>query len=110
MLGLAFILRLDETQEAEEAKAILLKRPLEVRNFPKGRDDKGRPYGDLRRSRLKNFAPAETLAMVDEHVLPFLRTGLGTQTANGTPGSGLSASTMGGTKGPGPRPIVPTFR
>lgn len=75
---LLFIRRLDEAQEAEEAKAILLgKGKKAVRIFPEGKDDKGRPYEDLRWTRFKNFAPAEMYAVVGEHVFPFLRTGLG---------------------------------
>ena len=47
---------------------------MERRIFPKGNDDKGRPYADLRWSRFKNFEPREMMEVVDEHVFPFLRT------------------------------------
>jgi len=67
---LLFIRRLDEAQTLEEQKAALLKRPLERRVFPEGRDE-------LRWSRFKNTAPAEMHATVAEQVFPFLRSGLG---------------------------------
>ena len=44
------------------------------RIFPKGSDDRGRAYDDLRWSRFKDFAPAEMFTVVGEHVFPFLRT------------------------------------
>jgi type I restriction enzyme M protein len=42
--------------------------------FPPGKDAKGRPYAELRWSRLKHLAPAEMFTVVGEHVFPFLRT------------------------------------
>ena len=46
------------------------------RVFPEGSDgigkDGGRPYEDLRWSRLRHFAPAEMYTVVGEHVFPFL--------------------------------------
>ena len=75
---LLFIKRLDDLHTLEEAKATRLKRPMERRVFPEGRDGigkgKGRDYADLRWSRFKHFAPADMLAVVGEHVFPFLRT------------------------------------
>ncbi|MBX3620013.1 MAG: SAM-dependent DNA methyltransferase [Rhizobacter sp.] len=74
---LLFIRRLDDAQTLEEHKAaVLKKKKIERRIFPEGRDEKGRPYDDLRWSRFKNFAPAEMHTVVGEHVFPFLRTGL----------------------------------
>jgi type I restriction enzyme M protein len=71
---LLFIRRLDELQTVEERKAATLKIPMERRIFPKGKDERGRSYNDLRWSRLKSFEPREMFNVVDEHVFPFLRT------------------------------------
>jgi type I restriction enzyme M protein len=71
---LLFIKRLDELQTVEEKKATTLGIPLERRIFPKGKDERGRPYADLRWSRFKQFEPREMFKVVDEHVFPFLRT------------------------------------
>jgi type I restriction enzyme M protein len=73
---LLFIKRLDELQTLEERKAAVLKKPLERRIFPEGRDragPDGRPYQDLRWSRFKSFEPRDMFTVVDEHVFPFLR-------------------------------------
>ena len=48
---LLFIKRLDELQTVEERKASTLRIPVERRIFPEGKDEKGRPYTDLRWSR-----------------------------------------------------------
>jgi type I restriction enzyme M protein len=71
---LLFLRRLDDLHTLEENKATQLKKPMERRVFPKGKDPKGRPYEDLRWSRLKNFAPSEMFTVVGEHAFPFLRT------------------------------------
>ena len=71
---LLFIKRLDELHTVEEKKASQLKIPMERRIFPKGKDDKGRSYEDLRWSRFKSFEPREMFKVVDDHVFPFLRT------------------------------------
>lgn len=71
---LLFIKRLDELQTVEEKKATTLKIALERRIFPKGKDERGRPYADLRWSRFKQFEAREMFKVVDEHVFPFLRT------------------------------------
>jgi type I restriction enzyme M protein len=75
---LLFLRRLDDLHTLEENKSARLKKPMERRVFPEGKDgigkDGGRPYEDLRWSRFKNFAPAEMFAVVSEHVFPFLRT------------------------------------
>jgi type I restriction enzyme M protein len=71
---LLFLRRLDDMQVLEENKATRLKRPVEHRIFPEGKDDLGRPYEDLRWSRFRNFAPDEMFTVVDRHVFPFLRT------------------------------------
>jgi type I restriction enzyme M protein len=70
---LLFIRRLDDAHTLEESKANVLKQPMEKRIFPEGKDPKGRNYDDLRWSRFKNFAPAEMMEVVGEHVFPFMR-------------------------------------
>jgi type I restriction enzyme M protein len=73
---LLFIKRLDDLHTLEENKATRLKKPIERRIFPAGKDDhprNPRPYEDLRWSRFKNFAPADMFTVVSEHVFPFLR-------------------------------------
>lgn len=71
---LLFIRRLDDAHTLEESKATLLKRPMEKRIFPEGKDAKGRDFNDLRWSRFKNFAGSEMYTVVGEHVFPFIRT------------------------------------
>jgi type I restriction enzyme M protein len=71
---LLFIKRLDELQTLEEHKAQTLDRPLERTIFPKGKDDRGTPYRDMRWSHFKALEPREMYKLVDEHVFPFLRT------------------------------------
>lgn len=73
---LLFIRRLDDAQKLEEARATLLKVPMERRIFPNGKDEKGRPFEDFRWSRFTGFSSAEMYTVVSEHVFPFLRTGL----------------------------------
>lgn len=71
---LLFIKRLDDLHTLEESKAARLKKPMERRVFPTGKDPKKRLYEDFRWSRFKNFAPADMYVLVGEHVFPFLRT------------------------------------
>ena len=71
---LLFLRRLDDLHTLEENKAARLKKPIENRRFPEGKDPGGRPYDQLRWSRLNSFAPGEMFAVVDKHVFPFLRT------------------------------------
>src|SRR5213080_2854310 len=71
---LLFLRRLDDLHTLEENKSARLKKPIERRIFPEGKDAKGRPYKDLRWSRFKHLAPAEMYTVVGEHVFPFLRT------------------------------------
>lgn len=73
MTYLLFIKRLDDLHTLEELKSERLKKPMERRIFPEGKDDKGRSYEDMRWSRFKNFDPGEMMTVVDEHVFPFLR-------------------------------------
>jgi type I restriction enzyme M protein len=78
---LLFLRRLDDLQTLEENKAARLKKSIERRIFPDGKDGigrgGGRAYDALRWSRFKDFAPAEMYEVVSEHVFPFLRTGVG---------------------------------
>ncbi len=71
---LLFLRRLDDLHTLEENKSNRLKKPMERRIFPNGKDARGRPYEDLRWSRFKHLAPAEMYTVVGEHVFPFLRT------------------------------------
>jgi type I restriction enzyme M protein len=71
---LLFIKRLDELHTVEERKATQLKIEMERRIFPKGEDERGRSYEDLRRSRFKSFESREMFTVIDEQVFPFLRT------------------------------------
>jgi type I restriction enzyme M protein len=71
---LLFLRRLDDLHTLEENKSARLKKPIERRVFPSGKDPKKRPYDDLRWSRFKHFAAAEMFKVVGEHVFPFLRT------------------------------------
>jgi type I restriction enzyme M protein len=80
---LLFIRRLDDLHTLEENKANRLKKPIERRIFPKGKDAKGLPYERYRWSRFKNFAPAEMFAVVSDHVFPYLRSDLARQLGNG---------------------------
>jgi type I restriction enzyme M protein len=75
---LLFLRRLDDLHTLEENKSARLKRPIERRVFPEGKDGRGkgggRSYDDFRWSRFKHLAPAEMYTVVGEHVFPFLRT------------------------------------
>src|SRR5438552_6851255 len=71
---LLFLKRLDDLHTLEENKAARLKQPIERRIFPDGKDDRKRPYDDLRWYRFKHFEAKEMFAVVSDHVFPFLRT------------------------------------
>lgn len=71
---LIFLRRLDEQQTLEELKAQRLKKPIERRIFPEGKDPKKMPYEQLRWSKFKNLEAREMYTTVSEHVFPFLRT------------------------------------
>ncbi len=73
---LLFLRRLDELQTLAEAKAAATKKPVERPIFPDGKDQRGRPYQDLRWSRFRHFEPKEMYEVMGDHVFPFLR-GLG---------------------------------
>jgi type I restriction enzyme M protein len=71
---LLFLRRLDDMHTLEERRSATLKRPMEHRIFPEGKDPKKRLYADLRWSRFKNFEAREMFTVVSDHVFPFLRT------------------------------------
>lgn len=71
---LLFLRRLDELQTAEENKANRLKRPMERKIFPDGKDDKGVDYDAYRWSRFKHFEARQLFDTIAEHVFPWLRT------------------------------------
>src|ERR1700731_2577851 len=74
---LLFMRGLDDAHTLEENKANRLKKPMERRIFPTGKDKIGKnggiAYEDMRWSRLKNRDPATMFEIVSEHVFPFLR-------------------------------------
>ena len=70
---LLFLRRLDDLHILEENKSARLKKPIERRVIPEGKDPKGRLYEDLRWSRFKHLAPGEMFTVIDEHVFPFLK-------------------------------------
>ena len=76
---LLFIRRLDDMHTLEENKANRLRKPMERRVFPEGKDDRDRAYEDYRWSRFKNLAAAEMFTVVGEHVFPYLRDDLARQ-------------------------------
>src|SRR5216684_1686119 len=71
---LLFLRRLDDLHTLEELKAQRLKKPIERRIFPEGKDPKKMPYEQLRWSKFKNLEAREMYSTVSEHVFPFLRT------------------------------------
>jgi type I restriction enzyme M protein len=71
---LLFLKRLDDLELREENKANTTGKPMERTLFPKGKDDKGRPYKELRWSWFSTKEPAEMFTVVADHVFPFLRT------------------------------------
>ncbi len=71
---LLFIKRLDDLHTLEENKAARLKKAMEKRIFPEGKDTKKRSYEDYRWSKFKNFSPADMHTVVSEHIFPFMRT------------------------------------
>ncbi len=71
---LLFLRRLDDLHKLQENKAAQLKKPIEHRVFPAGKDARKRPYEDFRWSKFKNMTPKEMYEVVGEHVFPWLRT------------------------------------
>src|SRR4051794_1350340 len=70
---LLFIKRLDDLHTLEENKSNRLKKTMERRGFPTGKDPKDRLYEDFRWSRFKHFEAKEMYSVVDDHVFPFLQ-------------------------------------
>jgi type I restriction enzyme M protein len=70
---LLFLRRLDDLQTLEELKAQRLKKPIERRIFPEGKDSRKMPYEQFRWSKFKNLEARE-MYTVSDHVFPFLRT------------------------------------
>ncbi len=71
---LLFLKRLDDLHTLEENKSTRLRKPMERRVFPEGKDSKKRKFEDFRWSRFKHFAPEDMYTVIGEHVFPFLRT------------------------------------
>jgi type I restriction enzyme M protein len=71
---LLFLRRLDDLETLEELKAQRLKKYIERRIFPEGKDPKKMPYEQLRWSKFKNLEAREMYSTVNDHVFPFLRT------------------------------------
>jgi type I restriction enzyme M protein len=71
---LLFLRRLDDLHTLEELKSTRLKRPMDRRVFPEGKDAKGCPYDHFRWSRFKHFEARKMFGVVGDHVFPFLRT------------------------------------
>jgi type I restriction enzyme M protein len=75
---LLFLRRLDDLHTLEENKSARLRRKMERRIFPEGKDgigkSGGRSYEDLRWSKFKNFSPSEMYDVLSSHAFPFLRT------------------------------------
>lgn len=66
---LVFLRRLDDLHQLEENKSTRLKKPIERRGFPEGKDAKGRSYSDLRWSHFKHCSSADMYTVVSERVL-----------------------------------------
>jgi type I restriction enzyme M protein len=70
---LLFLKRLDDLQTLEDNKSIRLKKPVERKIFPAGKDNKSCSYEDMRWSKLKNMTPEKTFSIISENVFPFMR-------------------------------------
>jgi type I restriction enzyme M protein len=70
---LLFLKRLDDLQTLEDNKSIRLKKPVERKIFPVGKDNKNCSYEDMRWSKLKNMTPEKTFSIISENVFPFMR-------------------------------------
>jgi type I restriction enzyme M protein len=65
---LLFLKRLDDLQTLEELKSQRLKKPIERRIFPEGKDLKKMPYDQFRWSKFKNLEAREMYTTVSDHV------------------------------------------
>ena len=70
---LLFIRGLDDLQTNYDRQVNRFGSATVPRVFPEGADARGRPYADMRWSKLKDRSPAEMFEIVSEHVFPFLR-------------------------------------
>ena len=70
---LLFLKRLDDLQTLEDNKSVRLKKPVERKIFPAGKDNKNCSYEDMRWSKLKNMTPEKTFSIISENVFPFMR-------------------------------------
>ncbi len=70
---LLFIRRLDDLQITRERMASRAKGTVKDPIFPPGDEAGGKPYTDLRWSRLKDMEPGAMYEIVGERVFPFLR-------------------------------------
>src|SRR5882762_9242548 len=85
---LLFMRGLDDLHTLAERRATRLKKPIERRVFPTGKDKIGKggglAYEDMRWSKLKNKDPGTMFEIVSEHVFPFLRNMAEADTAHAT--------------------------
>src|SRR5262249_56972802 len=74
---LLFIRRLDDLHTLEENKANRLKKPMERRIFPEGRDriGGGPRHQDFPRGRVKHFAPPPVVTLLPRDAFPLLPPG-----------------------------------
>src|SRR5213596_651458 len=70
---LLFLRRLDDLQTLAENRARATGEPMDRRIFPKGKDESGRKYEEMRWSNFRNLEAGEMYTLVDRHVFPFLR-------------------------------------
>ena len=70
---LLFIRRLDDEQTRALNQANLLGTPIIGNPFPLGDDEHGRPYDDLRWSRIKDMHADAAFEVVDQRVFPFIK-------------------------------------
>ncbi|RVW02284.1 type I restriction-modification enzyme R subunit C-terminal domain-containing protein [Rhodococcus spongiicola] len=70
---LLFIRRLDDEQTKALNQQNLLGVTVENKPFPDGNDEEGRPYDELRWSRIKNMSAEEAFDVVGQRVFPFIK-------------------------------------
>ena len=82
---LFFLRRLDDLHTSRSKKATRLKKPIERRVFPEGKDARGQSYDEMRWSRFKDIEARAMFETVSEHVFPWL----GPSAAMGLPMPGI---------------------
>ena len=70
---LLFLKRLDELDTARGDQGQPRKEAMPKRFFPEGKDSKKRPYPDYRWKNFKHLEPGICIAVIIEHVFPWLR-------------------------------------